>query len=471
MKICLILEGCYPYVRGGVSAWAHQYMTCSPDIEFVLWTIHASEADTREMLYELPENVVAHHRVYLDRSGNKHRKKSKPAVVSQAVQAIGRILQQQQEGWTQLMDLIPALKGCSDDVTSSPEFLDLARTLSEQTPRLSLSDAFYSLRSMFQPIAGILAAPVPEADIYHSAVAGYGGLLAALAAHTTGKPMILTEHGIYPREREEELLSADWAVRDTLPLWTQLFYDMSRCAYRHAAKVTSLFEGAAMRQVSIGCEQEKCTIIPNGIRCEEFNAVAPPPSGKVLHIGAFVRFAAIKDIKTMIHAFALLHAQQPDTVLHLMGGTDDEDYRNGCISLIHRLRLDNCISVDGHVNAVQAMHNMDITLLTSISEGQPLTLLESMAAGRPCVATRVGNCVGLLEMPMNGIGAAGICCTPMSPDEIASALEKLCVSPALRAELGKNGRLRVAERYMLPRMLNDYHQLYEEVKRHGGNRI
>ena len=471
MKVCLILEGCYPYVRGGVSAWAHQYMTCSPDIEFVLWTIHASEADTREMLYTLPDNVVAHHRVYLNKRSSKRPAKENTKLIPQAVKAVEMILQQQSDGWERLMELIPALKGHSEAVTTSPAFLELARAISDQTPGLSLSDAFYSLRSMFQPIASVLSAPVPEADIYHSAVAGYGGLLAALAAHTTGKPMILTEHGIYPREREEELLSADWTVHSMLPLWTQLFYDMSRCAYRHAAKVTSLFDGAAQRQISIGCPKEKCTVIPNGIRSEEFKAIAPPPSGKVLHIGAFVRFAAIKDIKTMIHTFALLHARQPQTILHLMGGTDDEAYREACLALIHRFRLDQVIRVEGHVNVIQAMRDMDITLLTSISEGQPLTLLESMAAGRPCVATRVGNCEGLIEAPVNGIGPAGICCTPMSPEEIASALERLCTSPNLRRELGSNGPRRVSGRYTLPRMLHDYHQLYEEVVCSGRNRI
>ena len=60
------LEGCYPFVRGGVSAWIHQYLTCSPEIEFILWTIHASREDTRVPLYLFPENVKEHHMVFLD---------------------------------------------------------------------------------------------------------------------------------------------------------------------------------------------------------------------------------------------------------------------------------------------------------------------------------------------------------------------------------------------------------------------
>jgi len=471
MKVCMILEGCYPYVRGGVSAWAHQYMSSSPDIEFVLWTLHASPEDTREMLYTLPDNVTAHHHVYLDQRRASRGGRANAAARQQAVDAMRAVVRQEPEAWERLMDSLRAIRGSAGDLTQSAAFLEMAREVSDQTPGLALADAFYGLRSMFQPIESVLRAEIPEADVYHSAVAGYGGLLAALAAHVTGKPMILTEHGIYPREREEELLSADWTVSAMLPLWTQLFYDMSRCAYRHASRVTSLFEGALERQVSIGCERAKCTVVPNGIRSEAFAALPAPKGGKKLHIGAFVRFAAIKDIKTMLHAFAALHAAVPGTVMHLMGGTDDEAYRDACIALLRRLHLEDSAIIEGHVDPVRYMKQMDMTLLTSISEGQPLTLLESMAAGRPCVATRVGNCEGLLETPQGGIGPAGICCTPMCPDEIAGALEKLCRDPALRKELGLNGRQRVEKRYQLQRMLEDYHRLYEEVSCDGGNRI
>lgn len=45
MRICVILEGCYPYVTGGVSTWMHQYIKAMPEHEFVLWTIGASSRD------------------------------------------------------------------------------------------------------------------------------------------------------------------------------------------------------------------------------------------------------------------------------------------------------------------------------------------------------------------------------------------------------------------------------------------
>ena len=58
MRICLVLEGCYPYVHGGVSTWMHGYIQAMPEHEFVLWVIGAHAADRGKFVYELPSNVV-----------------------------------------------------------------------------------------------------------------------------------------------------------------------------------------------------------------------------------------------------------------------------------------------------------------------------------------------------------------------------------------------------------------------------
>lgn len=55
MRICLVLEGCYPYVHGGVSTWMHGYIQAMPEHEFVLWVIGAHAADRGKFVYELPK--------------------------------------------------------------------------------------------------------------------------------------------------------------------------------------------------------------------------------------------------------------------------------------------------------------------------------------------------------------------------------------------------------------------------------
>ena len=66
MRICLVLEGCYPYVHGGVSTWMHGYITAMPEHEFVLWVIGAHAEDRGKFVYDLPGNVVEVHEVFLD---------------------------------------------------------------------------------------------------------------------------------------------------------------------------------------------------------------------------------------------------------------------------------------------------------------------------------------------------------------------------------------------------------------------
>ena len=57
LRICLVLEGCYPYVHGGVSTWMHQYITVMKEHQFVLWVIGAHACDRGKFVYELPDTV------------------------------------------------------------------------------------------------------------------------------------------------------------------------------------------------------------------------------------------------------------------------------------------------------------------------------------------------------------------------------------------------------------------------------
>lgn len=87
--------------------------------------------------------------------------------------------------------------------------------------------------------------------------------------------------------------------------------------------------------------------------------------------------APIKDIKTMIYAFFELCARRKNVRLHIMGGVDDEEYAQECYTLVKQLKLENVIFT-GRVDIVKYMEKLDFTILTSISEGQPLSVLESL---------------------------------------------------------------------------------------------
>ena len=77
MRICLILEGCYPYVHGGVSTWMHQYIHKMQEHEFVLWVIGANAKEKGKFVYELPPNVVEVEEVFLDDALRVDRKSTR----------------------------------------------------------------------------------------------------------------------------------------------------------------------------------------------------------------------------------------------------------------------------------------------------------------------------------------------------------------------------------------------------------
>lgn len=58
MKVCIVAEGCYPYVVGGVSGWINSLIRSFPNVEFILLAIVANRSFRGKFVYELPENLT-----------------------------------------------------------------------------------------------------------------------------------------------------------------------------------------------------------------------------------------------------------------------------------------------------------------------------------------------------------------------------------------------------------------------------
>ena len=245
--------------------------------------------------------------------------------------------------------------------------------------------------------------------------------------------------------------------------WIRLFYMLSEEIYRRAFRVSSLFYNARRTQIEMGCDGAKCIVIPNGVQYQRFCDIPLKEEDGWVDIGAVVRLAPIKDVKTMIYAFFELASRVPNVRLHIMGGVDDEGYANECYALVEQLQIKNLLFT-GRVDVVQYMQKLDFTILTSISEGQPLSVLESMAARRPCVTTEVGCCRELLEgAPGDTFGIAGYCVPPMYRQGLADAMEKMCASRARREEMGRIGQKRVDAYFHHEQMLANYQKMYDET--------
>lgn len=477
MKICIIAEGSYPYITGGVSSWIHSLATQLSEHTFIIYAIGAQSKNRGKFKYKLPDNVIEVKEVFLDayleEEGEGGRRFSLNAKQQEALSCL--MSGKSKVDWGPLFDLIRSGQfRRTADFLYSKNYFDMVEELCKTEYELvPFTEMFWTIRSMILPLFLTIRNEVPEADIYHSVSTGYAGVIGTLAKHLYGKPLILTEHGIYSREREEEIIKADWVKGYFKDLWINYFYTLSGSIYEAADQVITLFNRNKEIEVELGCDASKIAIIPNGVAVGDSYIEDGVPSDDKIRIGAVVRVVPIKDIKTMIQSFALVKREVPEAVLTIMGPTEeDEPYFRECLQMVESLRLQD-IEFTGEVRVKDYLEHMDILLLSSISEGQPLAVLEGMACGKPFVSTNVGSCKELLYGVDDGIGLAGFVVPVMHYELMAERIIELCRNRELREEMGRNALQRVMLHYQYQDFVNNYRNLYSSLGevRHGRNRV
>ena len=400
MKVCIVAEGCYPYVVGGVSGWINSMIQSFPNVEFILLTIVADRSFRGRFVYELPENLTQVYEIYLEDfewvEGKKTERFQRNMHLSKKEYAgLLDIVMNRKTDWGVIFDLFHKERVSVDKLLMGPDFFEIVRECyNRKYPNIVFSDFLWTMRSIYLPLFRIMKMDVPKADLYHCVATGYAGVLGSMAKRRFGCRLLISEHGIYTREREEELIRADWVSGIYKNIWIEQFKKMSKLAYDRADLVTSLYAHARELQIELGCPADKTSITPNGIDPARFTGLKRPEAMEpdMVHIGAVLRVTPIKDVKTMIRAFAYAKRDVPNLKLWIMGPTDeDEEYARECFDLVDLMELPDVVFT-GRVNVTEYLGGLDFTILTSISEGQPLTILEGYAAKLPAIATDVGNC-------------------------------------------------------------------------------
>jgi glycosyltransferase involved in cell wall biosynthesis len=467
MIICIIVEGSYPYIIGGVSSWIQLLITRMSEYQFIICTIGAQEKRRSRFSYSIPENVLTIKEIILDEAApSKVRWGIRLDIQNIEREALLCHLCGEDTDWNILFSFFRRCKArCAHEFLMSKDFFDISMDVYKlKYSHISFVDFYWNLRSMINPLYHIIRSGIPEADFYHSVSAGYAGVLGSLGKALYNKPFVLTEHGIYTREREEEVIKSEWIEGCFKDIWIKHFYCLSRCAYTHADKVISLFDRNREIQIELGCEPQKIDIIPNGVQAERFlNLPLKDRADDYINVGAVVRVVPIKDIKTMIEGFAMAREKFGRIRLFIMGPMDeDENYVRECQLLVKKLALNEVIFT-GKVNIVEYIGKMDILVLTSISEGQPLAVLEGMASSKPFITTDVGSCQELLYGNRDDYGDAGIVLPVMDAEKLGKAIVMLCNDKETREQMGRNGRRRVMDLYSEEGLIASYRRLYTRL--------
>jgi glycosyltransferase involved in cell wall biosynthesis len=351
-----------------------------------------------------------------------------------------------------------------------------------QLPDDSFLDYFWTWRSALSAFYSVMICDLPEAEIYHPVATGYAGLLAARSKLEIGSSVILTEHGIYTNERRIEIAMASWlyevpreglkvdtARLDLKKLWVDLFTSYSRTCYEACEQIITLYEGNQILQLEEGADPEKLEIIPNGIDFERYSAVerSLDDADKVPTVALIGRVVPIKDVKTFIRACGMLRDSIPELRVFVMGPTEeDPDYFRECQEIVTLMGLDGCLEFTGKVRLEEYLGKIHVMALTSISEAQPLVILEAGAAGIPSVATNVGACREMIfgrQSEDPPLGPAGGVTSLSNPQETAEALSKLLSDSDYYAGCCRAIKSRVEQYYNKVDLDRTYHKIYQDL--------
>ncbi|MEZ6004104.1 MAG: GT4 family glycosyltransferase PelF [Planctomycetota bacterium] len=489
--VCLVLEGTYPFVMGGVSGWIHGLVRRLPHLRFHLWYIAANqEAAAEEPVYDLPANVTGMTVVSLEEAADMPR--PEPELLEAWVQSFDRWFglftgDEPADFATVVRDMAQrGLGPIATDALIADERVwnRLMALYNQEAGQESLLHYFWTCVNSLRPLITLLGTPIPSAGCYHTISTGYAGLLAARAHYATGKPTLVTEHGIYTKERRIEINQAEWIPdrptarprpdRD-LPYfrgwWNRVFAGMSKAIYDAADQILTIHHGNTAMQIRDGADPRRMHVIPNGIHVapiEQAMQQAPPrPAGAPFTVGFIGRIAPIKDVITLIDATAVARQWIPDLKVRVMGpSSEDPEYLESCLEHARDLGLDSVLEFEGPVRILDVLPQIDVLILTSVSEAQPLVILEAYAARLPVISTDVGAASEMVNGragPDAALGSAGLITPIGSPVAIAQAMRRLAENPELRREMGAIGHTRALRFYREQRVVDAYGRIYAQA--------
>jgi glycosyltransferase involved in cell wall biosynthesis len=226
-----------------------------------------------------------------------------------------------------------------------------------------------------------------------------------------------------------------------------------RAAARTADRLVCVSHDSASLCGKDGLPATKVSTVWNGIDTSRFAYSGPCPGGPAVMVG---RLSPEKDVQTLVRAAAIVRAARPDFRLHVAGdGPCMADLRG----LATSLGVDDAATFLGEVRDVPALlAGASLFVLSSLTEGISLTLLEAMARGLPVVATRVG---GNGEVVADG--ETGLLVPPRSPNDLADAILRLHDEPQAARAMGLAGRARVERHFDVRNMVGRYESIYREL--------
>ena len=452
MNVALISEGSYPTGKGGVSEWCHSLISGMNDVRFNVFSLSSEN----RLRYKLPGNVekvmVEHLHSPNFKSGIDER------YASDLIKQLTPALSEAPLDCEEILRLSKTRECRADELLGSDvNWKTSVAYYRENFDGKAFAPFYVFWTSLFYLLYKTIevVSKVPRSHIYHTLNAGYAGLLGCLSKLNTGGRLIVTEHGLYLKERRFELENSE------VPKWLQGMYNrffesLVRTSYRYSDTVTSVCRDHTGFQREVEPNLGKTRVIYNGIDTDKFHP--PNPSNgedrDCFNIGTVTRITPIKDILTFIRS-AKHVLEKHDARFYVVGEVEDEEYFEECQDLVEELGLEERVKFTGFQDSLEWYPKFDVFALPSLSEAFPLTLLEALSVEVPCVATKVGGVPEIL--------GEKLLVQKWDPKGLAEKINWLLENPDTRRRIGVEGRKLVESSFSLERMIGEYRKLYWEI--------
>ncbi|KNH16365.1 glycosyl transferase family 1 [Arthrobacter sp. ZBG10] len=508
VDVAIVMESTYPFLKGGVSAVVHDIVTHNPDLSYgiihITWDSDAPLTD----LYGMPSNVRWVRTVFL--SMDEHRQDFQGV----ASRDLGMTAPEREALSHRFFDALYALSE-HGDVEGLWELIDegmnertrqyplwallgsreFMQTLQDRMPQLNLSlaNSFWTLRNFFSLAYAVLGETMPRASVYHAHTTGYASLLGAAAARDHNTSFLLTEHNLYVRDTVNTLLDRNMALSITAEdyrtfdvtaeqrAWMAWWTEMGRFCYPSARLITYLYPSAITEAARLGADMDKSVVVPNGMVIAEFDekfrarqdALAKMEAegpDYVWHLVYIARVVPIKGLLDLLSSMEILRDRgYPNLHLDVLGPTEHvPEYYEACLAKIDALGLNDHVTIHGTVHVRDMLDQFDLLVLPSYNEGQPIVILEAMAAGIPTVGSDVGGVAqqisdNLTTADGRVIGPCGETVTPGNVQQMADGIQAVIGNLANYASYAANARTRVQELFQMHEVMSSYNQIYRAL--------
>ena len=309
---------------------------------------------------------------------------------------------------------------------------------------------FYSFTALVQKMKFARHMMKLRVDVMH-AYSFYGNVFGILPARLAATPVVIA------------------SIRDRGAYLTPMQKRVQRFVCRFADCVLVNAEAVKDWLTSEGYNPAKIVVIPNGVELDRFNAPADPerirreigaPSG-VPMVMLVSRLTREKGLEQFLEAAQRLSPRFPDARFVIVGYANpaQQEYENNLKAMTDQLGLTGRVIFTGLRRDVPSLlAAATVSVMPSLNEALSNVLLESMAAGAPTVATRVG---GTPEAIVDEV--TGLLVEPGDAPALASAIERLLRDPALARRLGDAARKAIEAHYSVEKMVRATEALYLDL--------